>query len=69
MTAGYSGTPLAKKIGSSKDTAFTCTTGHADGRSPIITVAFYRSADDLCAEARALVHKSLCEMRRQLWLP
>lgn len=71
MTAGYSGTPLARKIGIKQgyrvhlhhrppgwtipdlpDSSTVADGGVADAD---ITVAFYRSADDLSTEAPALV--------------
>ena len=72
MTAGYSGTPLAKKIGIKQghhvhlhhrppgwtipDLPDASTVIDGDVADADITVAFYRSADDLSAEASALVH-------------
>ncbi len=72
MTAGYSGTPLARKIGikpghrvhlhhrppgwTIPDPPDTSTVADGDTTGADITVAFYRSVDDLAAEAPALVH-------------
>ena len=82
MTAGYSGTPLARKIGikhghrvhlhhrppgwtipDAPDTSTVVDVGATDAD---ITVAFYRSVDDLAAEAPALVH-ALAD-RSVLWI-
>jgi hypothetical protein len=72
MTAGYSGTPLARKIGIKQghrvhlhhrppgwtipDPPDTSTVVDRGATDADITVAFYRSVDDLAAEASALVH-------------
>lgn len=72
MTAGYSGTPLARKIGVKqghrvhlhhRPSGWTIpglpddsTVVDGDAADADITVAFYRSVNDLSAEAPALVH-------------
>lgn len=75
MTAGYSGTPLARKIGIKlghrvhlhhrppgwmipdlPDTSTLADGATNDADIAEITVAFYRSVNDLSAEAAALVH-------------
>jgi hypothetical protein len=73
MTAGYSGTPLAKKIGIKPghqvhlhhepddweipDAPDDCAIGRGDTADADITVAFYRAADDIAAEAPELVRR------------
>ncbi len=72
MTAGYSGTPLAKKIGIKPDQRVhlhhqppdweipdlpnSCTVLDGDTADADITVAFYGSFGDLAAEAPSLVN-------------